>query len=191
MEETATLMAAQSLQLRQPRARVDRDVIAKRDRALKAHLTETELEMARTRVNQDNVTIHDVVDKELIRVLDKNENLKPSFWSKTLEEFKFGVGIWHLLVDDANENEPLDPELKAAVEECYSANPAKRKSLALSNFLETCESMTRRNFGWLCCKSVEQTGLLRPISDQMLNAILKFISRFLCILPYDTLPKRI
>lgn len=146
------------------------DIPSKRNRALKAHLTETELELAKTRVNSKNETIHAVVDAEYVRIGASGENMSPKWWEKTLEAFSFGQGVENQLKDDGDPNQPVDPDLVNAIKECYHSNPAKRKCNMFKNYLAQVEDIPRKDLRYMWSKSVEQKGLLRHISDGMLQA---------------------
>ena len=120
------------------------DIPYKRNRALKAHLTETELELAKTRVNSKNETIHAVVDAEYVRIGASGENISPKWWEKTLEAFNFGQGVENQLKDDGDPNQPVDPDLVNAIKECYHSNPAKRKCNMFKNYLAQVEDIPRK-----------------------------------------------
>ena len=166
-----------------PKTNPGDDIPSKRNRALKAHLTETELELAKTRVNSKNETIHAVVDAEYVRIGASGENISPKWWEKTLEAFNFGQGVENQLKDDGDPNQPVDPDLVNAIKECYHSNPAKRKCNMFKNYLLQVEAIPRKDLRYMWSKSVEQKGLPRHISDGMLQASADYLGR--TAMPYS------
>ena len=159
------------------RGRPDRETTVRRDRAIRAHLTANEQIWAKTQVNEEGLLLADVIDGELARTERDGGHLSPKFWTRVLDEFGFGKGEWDRLRDDSNPNQIVSVELDEGIQECYHPNPAKRKCKILLGFLESADGLTRKDMRWLWCKAVEQRGLMRCLSDQMLMAIGDYITR--------------
>jgi len=143
------------------------------------HLNESEQAIAKDRVLEaTHDTIYTKTEKELLKLRGTNKNLTQAFWRETLTEYKFGKGVEHLLLSRYGE-EGLDTELVERLKEPYNANPAKRSTKQIDDYLSYCEELDEATFRYLLYKSVEQVGLTRTLSDELLMLILKYIARSL------------
>ena len=153
------------------------DLLTRAKRAIKLHLNTQELEISAHKVNSSGYTLLHVVVEKLRQVDQSGTNLRPAWWCGALKEFGLGNGVIELMTIDFEET-AVHPKLEAAMNHCWAKNPAARKSIYLKAFLQVCKKLTRREFHYLCHKSVEQVGVLRAMSDQMLFLALKYITRF-------------
>ena len=137
-------------------------------RAMRLHLTETELELSEHRVNESGHLLLTLCIDELKSMHGSDKNLPQSWWKKTLPEFKFGSGIEALLSDRGLEDAIISKDCLDAIAQCWCTNPAQRKVQKLRNLLKNGYVLSRAECRYCLYKSVEQIGLSRSISDQML-----------------------
>ena len=167
-------------EVKRRRQRPEQSCVQRAQRAVELHLTESELEVAGTRVNASGRSIYETVEKRLESQQGTNHNLAPSWWSKTLEEYGFGAGVLTQLEVFFSADAELDPTMKKAVDQPYAANPPDKKTVMLKSWLRTVDRIDDQDLHYILHRSVEQIGLSRSLSDQMLLWILRYFARIVC-----------
>lgn len=136
-----------------------------------------EMEMADSRVDGDNNHILDLVMSQLNSV-GQGQHLTPSWWSQTMDSLGFGHGISGMLDGKAPADDSLfDKRFKEAVGQLWKKHPADRRVAKLTSYLRTASSLGRQELQYLLDKSVEQKGLARPLSQQMVWQVALFFWR--------------
>ena len=159
------------------RRSIDRTIITKAERACKLHLTESELELAKTRVNDKGLTIIDYTAIEIDN-LPPNKHLPASFWPPTLRMFQFGRGVEAYLANDFHPDLPHNEDVKKGLDQAHHVNPAERKSNLFVGALAVNPVLNRKDLQEINVRSVEgYNGLSRLLSDQMFGALLKYFGR--------------
>ena len=142
-------------------------------RAVKLHLNESEMAIATHRVLEaTGDTIFTKTEKELETRMGTNTNLGPSWWAKTLTEYKFGRGVEHLLISRHPGHDLVDEQVKAAMLNPYSANPVKRSTQPVADFLSHCEELDEANFRYFLYKRIMSNSSERLLHNPTCSTLL-------------------
>ena len=110
------------------------DIVVRR--AIKAHFgTLSASEISERRVGQDTLFVF--AKKNWLQHRKQNKNLTPAWWAEVQKQVE-GAVSWR----DLQATDPaavLDPQLKAAIEQCQHKNPVQRRATKLDHFLRGCQ----------------------------------------------------